>query len=117
MILSLSNLRQQNQVSKSTPSELVESWLTLGEGQLRRSSFARTYSLRTQHTHHSFQDRRSKDRGFGGFPMPWTIIRNIFARLFPAAFKRKLARTVTMPATISITPSHGNGRPGTKQVP
>ena len=49
--------------------------------------------------------------------MPWAIIKSILARLFPAAFKRKLARTMTMPATVSITPSHGNGRPGAKQVP
>ena len=58
-----------------------------------------------------------KNRGFGGFPMPWIIINKYILRLFPVRFKERISRTMSMPATISITPTLANSRPGAKQVP
>ena len=55
-------------------------------------------------------------RGFGGFPSPLEIISLVIDRLFPSV-KRTLTRTVTIPATVSLTPSGIGAEPGKKQVP
>ena len=62
------------------------------------------------HLHH---ERMNRD--MGGFPMPWTIIGSLFAKVFPG-LKRKITRTVTMPVTMSLTPGHEN-KPGSKYAP
>ena len=51
--------------------------------------------------------------------MPWTIIRKIIGALFPGV-KHRVARTMTIPATISIAPSRPDAKdasPESKQVP
>jgi hypothetical protein len=47
--------------------------------------------------------------------MPWKHSLETVSLVFPARLKERIGRTMTIPAT--ITPSHGNARPGTKQVP
>jgi len=47
--------------------------------------------------------------------MPWNALSRLLLWFFPARLKERIGRTMTIPAT--ITPSHGNARPGTKQVP
>jgi len=68
----------------------------------------------TQHNFHDL-DRNDKNRGFGGFPMPWNALSRFLQWFFPARLKERISRTMTIPTT--ITPSQGNARPGTKQVP
>lgn len=71
----------------------------------------------TQHTHHSPRHiQESKNRGFGGFPMPFEIISSIFAKLFPK-LNQKLTRTLTTPATIPLVSNREGGVEGGKQVP
>ncbi|PPQ64955.1 hypothetical protein CVT26_015675 [Gymnopilus dilepis] len=70
----------------------------------------------TRHSHHSVLPENSMTRGFGGFPSPLEIISLVIDRLFPSV-KRTLTRTVTIPATVSLTPSGIGAEPGKKQVP
>lgn len=70
----------------------------------------------TRHSHHSVRPETNMTRGFGGFPSPFEIISIIVSRLFPAV-ERTLTRTVTIPATISLTPSGVETELGKKQVP
>src|SRR5882762_937184 len=62
--------------------------------------------------------RMSKRSGYGGFPMPLDILGSIFRRLFPK-LQTKLTRSVTYPATVTITSQHGGARTadGSKIVP
>jgi hypothetical protein len=60
-------------------------------------------SLRDLGTNH-------KNRGFGGFPIPWYLIKNLFSRLFPTKIKQKIARTMTIP---SATLTQADTGPGT----
>ncbi|KAH6913933.1 potassium transporter [Coprinopsis sp. MPI-PUGE-AT-0042] len=67
------------------------------------ASFPRTQTRQTFQSHLtgvSYQSR--KNQGFGGFPMPFAIIKALFHRLFPHLGKT-LRRTVTHPATVSLT--------------
>ena len=59
--------------------------------------------------------RERMNRDLGGFPMPWTIIASLFAKFFPG-LKRKFTRTVTIPVTMSLTPSQENN-PRSKYAP
>ena len=59
--------------------------------------------------------RKRMNRDMGGFPMPWTIVGSLFTKIFPG-LKRKITRTVTIPATMSLTPGHEN-KPGSKYAP
>lgn len=59
----------------------------------------------------------TKHSGFGGFPMPHEIAHSVFSRLFPK-LKRKLTRTVTIPATTTIASHRGDTiPPGVRTVP
>ncbi|TFK44919.1 cation transport protein-domain-containing protein [Crucibulum laeve] len=68
----------------------------------------------TQFTHFSQHSRKHRD--FGGFPMPWHIIHSLFMKFFPKV-KRKLERTVTIPATVSYVSGVNAPQEGEKQVP
>lgn len=48
--------------------------------------------------------------------MPFTIITNLFSRLFPK-LKRKLTRTVTVPATLSLVSQNKDVPSGSKHAP
>ncbi|KAL0955885.1 hypothetical protein HGRIS_002083 [Hohenbuehelia grisea] len=75
-----------------------------------RSSLVPGVTLTTHGTTHTHRPVLTKHRGFGGFPMPFRIIKKIFRRLFPHAHE-KLARTMTIPLTTTIT-THREGRAG-----
>ncbi|KAF8911487.1 cation transport protein-domain-containing protein [Gymnopilus junonius] len=70
----------------------------------------------THHSHHSVLPENSMTRGFGGFPSPFALISVLVSRMFPSV-KHTLTRTVTIPATVSLTPSGVGAEPGKKQVP
>ena len=60
--------------------------------------------------------QESKNRGFGGFPMPFQIISSIFEKLFPK-LKQKLTRTLTTPTAMPLVSNREGGVEGGKQVP
>jgi hypothetical protein len=62
------------------------------------------------HLHHE-----KMNRDMGGFPSPWSIIGSLFTKVFPG-LRRKITRTVTIPATVSLAPGHEN-EPGSKYAP
>ncbi|KDR75691.1 hypothetical protein GALMADRAFT_248309 [Galerina marginata CBS 339.88] len=70
----------------------------------------------TLQTHASIRPETSMTRGFGGFPSPFAIVNSVVNRVLPSV-GRTLTRTVTMPASVSLTPSHGGVEVGKKQVP
>ncbi|KIM40298.1 hypothetical protein M413DRAFT_176376 [Hebeloma cylindrosporum] len=71
----------------------------------------------THFSHHSVRPESSMTRDFGGFPSPFSIIRSLVGWMFPQV-KTTLTRTMTMPATMSLTPSRaGASVVGKKQVP
>lgn len=80
------------------------------------------HTYQTSHSHHSIRSHHtthpatSLTRDFGGFPSLFSIIKQIVRRLFPT-LERKLTRTVTIPATVSLTPGHHGVEPGKKKVP
>ncbi|KAF8633452.1 hypothetical protein AX17_004621 [Amanita inopinata Kibby_2008] len=65
---------------------------------------------------HTTMERDLKNRGFGGFPMPFEIFRSILNRFFPK-LKVKLTRTVTVPRTTSLVSNRTEAPPGVKTVP
>ena len=79
----------------------------------RRPSLAPSVHARAHPIMHLHHERMNRD--MGGFPMPWTIIGSLFAKVFPG-LKRKITRTVTMPVTMSLTPGREN-KPGSKYAP
>lgn len=85
----------------------------------RRVSLSHQPSITTAYTGYTAQSRRSlssKNRGFGGFPTPFAIIRDLFNRLFPK-LRRKVTRTVTIPVTVSLVSQQKDIPPGAKAVP
>ncbi|KAL1746659.1 cation transport protein-domain-containing protein [Schizophyllum fasciatum] len=58
----------------------------------------------------------TKHNNFGGFPMPHHIIQRAVHALFPK-LHHKIARTVTIPVTTTITSLHGDGLEGARPVP
>ncbi|TFL07165.1 cation transport protein-domain-containing protein [Pterulicium gracile] len=58
----------------------------------------------------------TKHTGFGGWPMPHELISAGFNKFFPTV-SRKLTRTITIPATTTMTSVRGDGHPGHKYVP
>lgn len=75
------------------------------------NTHATGYTPQTRHA-----SRSTKNRGFGGFPMPYTMVTGLFDRVFPN-IRKKLSRTVTIPHTTSYIPTHENAPPGTKSAP
>lgn len=69
-------------------------------------------------TPHSYPSvRHTKHSGFGGFPMPHEIVKDLFSYLFPK-LKRKLTRTMTLPRTTTLTSRRGEvGVVGAKPAP
>ncbi|KAJ7125143.1 cation transport protein-domain-containing protein [Mycena epipterygia] len=58
-----------------------------------------------------------KHSGFGGFPMPHEIAKDVFSRLFPK-LQRKLTRTMTFPKTTTLASRRGEmGVVGAKPAP
>lgn len=67
------------------------------------ASFPRTQTRQTFQSHFTgISAQSTKNQGFGGFPMPLTILRAVFRRLFPG-LGRRLRRTLTHPNTVSLT--------------
>ncbi|TRM69077.1 cation transport protein-domain-containing protein [Schizophyllum amplum] len=58
----------------------------------------------------------TKHDNFGGFPMPHHIIKRIVSAAFPD-LHRKIARTVTMPVSTTITSQNGETLEGARPVP
>ncbi|KAJ7821116.1 cation transport protein-domain-containing protein [Mycena olivaceomarginata] len=58
----------------------------------------------------------TKHGGFGGFPMPHEIAKNLFSYLFPK-LKRRLTRTITLPRTTTLASRRGDGVVGAKPAP
>ena len=83
----------------------------------RHSPSVHTRASRRAHGAHPIihLHRERMNRDLGGFPMPWTIIASLFAKVFPS-LKRKFRRTVTIPVTTSLAPDHEN-KPGTRHAP
>ena len=83
----------------------------------RRSPSIHTRASGRTHGNHPimYLHRERMNRDLGGFPMPWTIICSLFAKVFPG-LKRKFTRTVTIPVTMSLRPDHEN-KPGSKYAP
>ncbi|KAI0079232.1 hypothetical protein K474DRAFT_1659278 [Panus rudis PR-1116 ss-1] len=83
----------------------------------RRSMSRPTMSIPHTTTSRATVKRRTKHRGFGGFPMPHEIISKLFSRAFPK-LERTLTRTVTIPRTQTIASQRdGQAPPGAKLVP
>ncbi|KAG2015589.1 potassium transporter [Coprinopsis cinerea AmutBmut pab1-1] len=73
-------------------------------------------SLRTYTTNVSvISQAPRKNQGFGGFPMPWTVLSSLFHWLFPD-LGRKLHRTITMPVTATIASGAGSTKPGPSYI-
>ncbi|KAG5647075.1 hypothetical protein DXG03_001445 [Asterophora parasitica] len=73
----------------------------------RRASLSRQPSIATAYTRSGSMSYKNRD--FGGFPMPHVLVKNLFSRLFPK-FRRRVTRTVTIPATMSlVSQSHRGG--------
>ncbi|KAJ7686542.1 cation transport protein-domain-containing protein [Mycena rosella] len=84
-------------------------------GSVRRGSWIAQESLTQTYTYPA--GRRVKDTGFGGFPMPHEIARNLFSRFFPK-LQRKFTRSMTLPRTTTLASSRGDiGVVGAKPVP
>ena len=86
------------------------------ENRSRHSPSVRTRGSGRHGAHsiiHLHRERMNRD--LGGFPMPWTIIGSLFAKLFPK-LRRKFRRTVTIPVTTSLAPDHEN-KPGSRYAP
>ena len=79
-----------------------------------RQPLANPPSLDITRTHHS--TIATRDRDFGGFPMPHKIISKLLHHFFPK-IEDKLKRTVTIPLSQTLTSQHGVAVPGTKVVP
>ncbi|XP_006461265.1 hypothetical protein AGABI2DRAFT_70136 [Agaricus bisporus var. bisporus H97] len=75
-------------------------------------------SMQTTQSRGAGDSSDSRSRGFGGFPMPFSLLNSIVSKAFPK-FKRRLSRTVTMPATTSLVTTHSAQRapPNAKAVP
>ncbi|KAF9464972.1 cation transport protein-domain-containing protein [Collybia nuda] len=86
----------------------------------RQQSLSYHPSINTHATEYTHQTRRTsrstKNRGFGGFPMPYAMATGLFDRVFPN-IRKKLSRTVTIPHTTSYVPTHENPPPGAKSAP
>ncbi|KAJ7169106.1 cation transport protein-domain-containing protein [Mycena crocata] len=67
-------------------------------------------------TSHTYPGRRAKHSGFGGFPMPHEIVKDLFSRFFPK-LQRKLTRTVTLPRTTTLASRRGDVSVGAKPAP
>lgn len=74
------------------------------------------HTAQTQRTQRTAQS--AKDRGFGGFPMPLSLLSSAINRFFPK-FKRQLTRTVTIPVTTSLVSARATQQapPHAKAVP
>jgi len=70
----------------------------------------------TGHTHFSVRPENNMTRGFGGFPSPFSIVKSLVGWLCPRV-KHTVSRTMTMPATMSLTPNRVGVHAGKKQVP
>lgn len=86
----------------------------LGSTHSRRVS--RQLSMNTLSSRTTRVPKSYKHRDFGGFPMPWEVFGRLIDRLFPK-LKRRLTRTVTIPATMSLVSQHNEVPPGGKAVP
>ncbi|XP_006461276.1 hypothetical protein AGABI2DRAFT_118180 [Agaricus bisporus var. bisporus H97] len=94
---------------------LISWWKTIefapvqhpNQGEIQLEPAADMRSLRGSVTRNDLQvspgadETPSRNRGFGGFPMPFAILNSIISKLFPR-FQRHLSRAVTMPATTSF---------------
>ncbi|KAJ7270035.1 cation transport protein-domain-containing protein [Mycena haematopus] len=67
-------------------------------------------------TNHNTYLRPAKHSGFGGFPMPHEIAKNIFSYLFPK-LQRRLTRTLTLPRTTTLMSRRSEGVVGAKPAP
>ncbi|KIK67556.1 hypothetical protein GYMLUDRAFT_257413 [Collybiopsis luxurians FD-317 M1] len=85
---------------------------------IRRLSVSHGPPLAPTYTYNTYKSNRgTKHSGFGGFPMPHEIIQKLFEKFFPQ-FRRKITRTITIPATTTIASQRGdNFPPGAKIVP
>ncbi|KAF7362270.1 Potassium transport protein [Mycena venus] len=87
------------------------------KSQDRRSSVRRgSWIPQETLTSHTYSRRPAKHSGFGGFPMPHEIAKNIFSHFFPK-LQRKLTRTITLPRTTTLTSRRGEGVVGAKPAP
>ena len=96
------------------------------EGLERRASYGRgsvpMARYGTAHTTSSFRSGHhsipttTMTQGYGGFPSPFELLRRLLDRLSPK-FKNKLTRTLTMPATVSLTPSRAGTDQGKRHAP
>ncbi|GLB37716.1 putative cation transport protein [Lyophyllum shimeji] len=82
----------------------------------RRGSLSRHPYLSVGYGSQTHEPNRSKHRGFGGFPMPFDLITRLFGRIFPR-LRRRLSRTLTIPATTSLVSQQREAPPGAKSVP
>ncbi|KAJ7496885.1 cation transport protein-domain-containing protein [Mycena latifolia] len=87
-------------------------------GSTRRGSWIPHETLTQNMTAHTYPSgRRTKHSGFGGFPMPHEIVRNLFTRLFPK-LQQKLTRSITLPRTTTLASNRGEiGVVGAKPAP
>ncbi|KAJ3511772.1 hypothetical protein NLJ89_g3904 [Agrocybe chaxingu] len=98
------------------PQQLLSPPTEMRSIRSRRPSVGPQMSARTPSHYSGYPERRSMHRGYGGFPMPWAILKSLFGKLFPKA-QQKLVRTMTIPATMSITPNAAGADGDKKRVP
>jgi len=66
-------------------------------------------------THHSGRRQKAKHKGYGGFPGPHRIVKNLIRKFLPGV-ERKLTRTLTIPVTTSLV-SAPTRQPHEKHAP
>ncbi|KAK7057587.1 potassium transport protein [Favolaschia claudopus] len=89
--------------------------------QDRRSSLPRgpwiPQETFTSHSHnHGHPRLPAKHSGFGGFPMPHEILKNVFSHFFPK-LQRRLTRTITLPRTTTLMSRQGESVGGARAAP
>ncbi|KAF7315082.1 Potassium transport protein [Mycena indigotica] len=88
------------------------------ESSIRSRRSARRASVHRQDSYRpaSTVGRSIKHSGFGGFPMPHEIIKQLFSRFFPK-LERKLTRTMTLPRTTTLASRHNSSAVGSIPAP
>ncbi|KAJ7072702.1 cation transport protein-domain-containing protein [Mycena amicta] len=81
----------------------------------RRASFHREESYMPASNAYTV-GRSIKHSGFGGFPMPHEIAKDLFSRFFPK-LERKLTRTVTLPRTMTLASRQNSSAVGSVPAP
>jgi hypothetical protein len=101
-------------IQEPRPEEL-ERRTSYGRATVPMARSGTTHTTSSFRSHHSIPTT-AMTQGYGGFPSPFELLRRLLDRLLPT-FKNKLTRTLTMPATVSFTPSRTGTDQGKRHAP